>query len=134
MDTGNRLMIVCTRIAIIVGLLLGGVPHALCACGCGDGVEQKAERKCPHCDDRDAPTGEEPNPCKCRNCSLVKAVVGASPANDHSFRPVFRLASAPVPSVQPVAVRSVSHGSAMESPGSLPPPCGLPILLEHLLF
>jgi len=127
-------MIVCTRIAIIVGLLLGGVPHAFCACGCGDGVEQKAARKCPHCDDQGTPADENPNPCKCRNCSLVKAVVGASPANDYSLRPIFRLTSTPIPSVQGVAGQPVHRGSAMESPGSLPPPCGLPILLEHLLF
>ncbi|NQT13183.1 MAG: hypothetical protein HQ582_10570 [Planctomycetes bacterium] len=65
---------------LVIGLVLGALPHAFCNCGCaGEAVErqagdQRAAPACPHCcPSGSAPTQDPPQPCKCATCETVKA-------------------------------------------------------------
>lgn len=129
--------------AVVIGLLLGGFPHAFCNCGCaGEAAESQAgERRavpaCPHCCPGDsAPTQDRSQPCKCVTCETVKAAfVGSQvnvPSPDSGWRATIEPASLCVASL---ALFASDQGIKTGPPcTSLRSGCALPILLESLLL
>jgi hypothetical protein len=138
-------MRLAASLLVAAGLVLSGLPHVFCACGCGGphGGEARAaepEPSCPGCAREDRPKpAESPEPCECPGCELVVAAVWPAPKSlpaPSSSAAWQEVSSAPVGVV-------VSSPKAAETglprdvgpPGrSSRPSAALPILLGHLLF
>ncbi len=130
-------MYVFLRLAIVVGVVFSGLPHAFCACGCMPATVEKSHssgHSC--CDSSGEKAPEGPEPCKCRTCDVAKAVPPAPAARASSLK----LSSCCVPTAMTPSVHLVvcHHPERIGGLGPRqalpPPPCALPILLEHLLF
>ncbi|MEE9602392.1 MAG: hypothetical protein V3V75_03740 [Thermoguttaceae bacterium] len=127
------------RILIVVGLLLSGsVRHAFCDCGCAASAQEpSAAPACPHCQSGDKEDSSAPvEQCKCRPCQVVDAVPAVPPVEAPSPQ---RVAISFPLSLNNLALATAN--SSWENTSGLDPPgasrlqsCGLPILLEHLLF
>lgn len=132
-----------TTFAVVIGLLLGGFPHAFCNCGCAGGTAeseagaQRAAPACPHCYPGDStPTQESPKPCECAKCETVKAALVGSQVNAPFLLTEWRAAIEPanlcVASLAPFASGQSSRTGRPCT--ALPLGCALPILLESLLL
>jgi hypothetical protein len=136
-------MRICATFAVVIGLVLGGFPHAFCNCGCAGKAadsqagDERALPACPHCCPGDsAPTQDRPHPCKCATCETVKAAFVGSPVNvpppDSGWRAEMRPAALCVAPLASFALGQGSRGGPTCT--SLPSGCALPILLESLLL
>jgi hypothetical protein len=132
-----------TIFAVLIGLVLGGFPHAFCGCGCAgvtpnaEAFEKPAAPACPHCCGGDsAPTEDTPQTCKCATCNSVKAALVGSYTSPPSPHSVWRAAIDPAgPCAAPLFSLALSRDSGTEAvSASLPSGCALTILLGHLLL
>ncbi len=125
------------NLAIILGLVLSGLPHAFCNCGCAETAVREAAPSCPHCggDDSDS-TPRQSNPCECQVCQIVKGVPPGPVVKAPSLDLSSRVSSAPSGlSVQGVLGHSPEQICGASPPTALPRSyCALPILFGHLLF
>lgn len=135
-------MKMCVAVFLAATIALMGIPHALCACGCGWlGAlvpTEGPDRVCPLCGDdaSDRRPHDGPGTCKCGTCGAIEAVATAPamslPCPEDSG-PV-RLAQAPSLMELPPAALPGECGAA-EPPGHFTGShCALPILLGHLLL
>jgi len=125
------------RIVLVVALLLGGLPHAFCACGHAEAAQKKSAPSCRHCcEGRSEPEPDQPEPCQCRPCRVVNATPPGPPASVPPPQPNPSVSLIPVAlSVQDAGDALPEQAGGAAPPGSLPPPsCGLAILLEQLLL
>ena len=127
----------CFSAVIVLGLVLSGLPHAFCNCGCAEVAGKKSEPSCRSCcDSHGEQSSENPKPCKCRVCRVVKAV----PPGPMAKAPSLDRTSSVLPMSAALNVRAVVFSASEKSGGAIlsqalpPPACGLPILLGHLLF
>jgi hypothetical protein len=127
------------RLAVILGMVLAGPAHLVCACGCGDlgQSEQRQEAACPRCCHE--PSDSEPGdsrPCECRTCKPLQAVVPAGQAPAGPTLVVFDSGNASPPVATLPALTSTPKAGPFSGPAHSRalPVCALPLLLGHLLF
>ncbi len=130
-------MRVWLQVAMVVGLALGGLPHAFCLCGCAE-ASRPATASAGHdcCNGHAGPTPDKPEPCRCGTCDLVKAVAAGSHASVPSLDLTSRVSRTGVAlSVRLIPADSPGEFSPAEPLGRIARSgCALPILLGHLLL
>jgi len=127
----------CFSAVILLGLVLSGLPHTFCNCGCGEAAVENSEPSCRSCcAGQGEQTPEQSKPCKCPDCRVVTAVLPAPMTKAPSLdRTSSVLPASTARNVQAVVCSaSENFGGAILSQALPPPGGGLPILLEHLLF
>lgn len=131
------------NIAACVAVVLSGMPHVFCACGCSGTVGRGAARHhdsapaCPHCaSHRSHSPQDSPRPCECPHCRQVQATAPDRPATTHSPAGGAWLGVAPPAAMlAPLAIQECPFAADVGPPADSPGPlCPLPILFGHLLF
>ena len=127
-------MQVWLKVALIVGLVLGGLPHAFCCKSAEAAKPAAASAGHDCCSGHTDPTPDKPQPCRCRTCHAVKAVAAGS----QTSVPSLDLTSRVSPTAVALSVRLVPDDLPGEFGPAEPlgritrPGCALPILLGHL--
>ena len=130
-------MNVVLRVTLLVGLVLGGFPHAFCQCGWAEGSKPAAPRVCHACGGGPAaPVPEKPEPCRCRPCEIVQAVADPAAQSVPALDLTSRVSPAAIaPSVRLASADSPEDFSPAEPPGRFAHlGCALTIFLGRLLL
>jgi hypothetical protein len=125
------------RLAIVVALVLLGLPHVFCACGCAAAKEEvsaSGKSCCGH--DNDQPAEKDSKPCECQSCLKVDAVLPGPEVSDAPGQRCFGAEPGSAgPCVRTAECRMAGALGGAGPPVDLPPPsCGLPVLLGRLLL
>jgi hypothetical protein len=130
-------MHVCLRLAIVAAVVLSGLPHAFCACGCKPATVEESRASCHSCCDASPQQDSEPSePCKCRTCHVAKAVPPAPAARAPALEPTAGCVSMVAVPSERLTVGDGPDGFGIAGPPqALPPPnCSLSILFGHMLL
>lgn len=133
----NRMRNALVRVLAGIGLVLTGLPHAFCDCGCGEPAKPVEVALCPHCDKTpDDAAPDRSKPCQCRQCELVDALPPGPLATAPSLDVTSHIDTPAVAAVLPLASASAREKTGRANPVDVLPRygCALTILLGHLLL
>ena len=123
-------------------VVLAGVPHSFCACGCCDPVKASAPNRaagaCPHCAHRvDGPVpSSPPSQCECGDCHQIRALPTPPGRSLDVGRPEWRAhVEAHAPTLQRAAPGAPGSAGGRDSPRQPPGPgVSISLLLGRFLL